>query len=270
MNFFQCIGGERLIAAHRGARSTRPENTMSAFERALGRSDFLEVDVQCSQDSLPVIVHDATLQRTTNVAELPAFARRAPWRVHDFTFEELLQLDFGSWFLQADPFHTLRDGRVGAAELAPLLPQSLPTLEQLLQFVRKHGYPVNIEIKDLTEAPHHERVVERVLDVIHSVGCAPLVLISSMQHEYLQQVAARAPDVSTAALEEHRHPAQLIDYLQRLGVCAYNPADAITDAALVARLNQAGFSVNVFTVNDPERKAELFTMGVRSIFTDFL
>jgi glycerophosphoryl diester phosphodiesterase len=48
VNFFQRIGGERLLAAHRGARSARPENTMSAFEYALGRSDFLEVDVQYS------------------------------------------------------------------------------------------------------------------------------------------------------------------------------------------------------------------------------
>lgn len=270
MTFFHRLGGEHLVAAHRGARAVRPENTLCAFEHALGRCDFLEVDVQCSRDGVPVILHDATLSRTSDVARVPAFSDRAPWRVHDFSLDELRRLDFGSWFLEADPFHALQDGELDPGELEPLLPQPLPTLAELLQFVHDQRFPVNLEIKDLSGTPCHRRVVGQMVEQIRCAGCSERVLISSMHHHYLRQLAEQAPDISTAALVADRHPPALVAYLRDLGVCAYHPADAITDASLVELLARAGIAVNVFTVNDPVRKTALFAMGVRSVFTDCL
>ncbi len=74
----------------------------------------------------------------------------------------------------------------------------------------------------------------------------------------------------TAALQMYKHPSKLIDYLHTLQVDAYHPEDKITKQKTVASLREAGFFVNVFTVNKTKRKKKLFDWGVNGIFTDFL
>lgn len=270
MEFDRLFKRQQLVAAHRGARSIRPENTLCAFEASLGKCDFLEIDVQLSRDGRLVIFHDETLERTSDVIGINEFTGRRPWRLDEFDFAELQQLDVGSWFLEADPFGTIRKGEVERADLSALFPQRLLTLQQLLSFVAGNRLPVNLEIKDLTGTPHDEKIVRRIVEAVYQEACAPLVLISSLKHGYLQECASLAPDIALAALQEDQHPDDLISYLKSLGVCAYHPEDSITDAALVTMLNSAGFHVNVFTVNDQARKEQLFAFGVKSVFTDFL
>lgn len=270
MGFDRLFKREQLIAAHRGARSIRPENTLCAFEASLGKCDFLELDVQLSRDGILVVFHDETLERTSDIAGINEFSGRRPWRVDEFDFAELQQLDFGSWFLDADPFGTIREGEVSKADLRALFPQRLLTLQQLLSFAASNRLLVNLEVKDLTGTLYDEVVVRRVVEAVYQEACAPLVLISSLKHGYLLECASLAPDIAIAALQQDEHPDDLISYLKSLGVCAYHPEDAITDAALVTMLNAAGFHVNVFTVNEQARKDQLFAFGVKSVFTDFL
>lgn len=83
--------------AHRGASDVAPENTLAAVRSALVRDcDLVEIDVQRSRDGALVVLHDASLVRTTDVRTV--FPGRAPWRVADFTWRELQELDAGSWF----------------------------------------------------------------------------------------------------------------------------------------------------------------------------
>ncbi|HEY6738602.1 MAG TPA: glycerophosphodiester phosphodiesterase family protein [Actinopolymorphaceae bacterium] len=113
--------GAPLIIAHRGASGQAPENTIAAIEEAIRQSaDFVEVDLQLTRDGKVVLVHDATLTRTSDAAEV--FPDRDPWRVNDFTLDELRTLDAGSWFGPAfagERIPTLRealevmDGRIG-------------------------------------------------------------------------------------------------------------------------------------------------------------
>mgnify|MGYP001583550457 CR=1 FL=1 len=78
-----------VIIAHRGASVIAPENTIAAFKQAIADgADYLEIDVQQTSDSELVIIHDATIDRTTN----------GKGKVKDFTYEQLRQLDAGSWF----------------------------------------------------------------------------------------------------------------------------------------------------------------------------
>ena len=142
--------GKKLIAAHRGARSIRPENTMSAFKEAIKSSDFIELDVAFSKDGVPVILHDNTLERTSNVEEFKEFKK--PYRLKDYTYKQLLKLDFGSWFMRDDPFKTIEKGIVKIEELKALKTQRILTLDQVLKFLKKHNFPVNIEIKDLSRS----------------------------------------------------------------------------------------------------------------------
>lgn len=89
-----------IVVGHRGASGHAPENTIAAIDLAVEQgAAFVEVDVQLSKDGEVVLLHDATLTRTTNVAEV--FPDREPYRVGDFTLAELQQLDAGSWFDQA-------------------------------------------------------------------------------------------------------------------------------------------------------------------------
>lgn len=91
-------GGEGpVVVCHRGASAYAPENTLAAIDKAaaLGFS-WVENDVQRTKDGQLVVIHDATLDRTTDVKKL--FPDRAPWRVKDFTEKEIARLDAGSWF----------------------------------------------------------------------------------------------------------------------------------------------------------------------------
>lgn len=83
--------------AHRGASAYAPENTLAAFRAAKSReADYFELDVQQTKDDVPIIMHDATLSRTTDAETV--FPHRSPWRVGDFTLAEVERLDAGSWF----------------------------------------------------------------------------------------------------------------------------------------------------------------------------
>ena len=100
-----------VTIAHRGASSEAPENTLAAVRRAvqLG-ADMVEVDVQRTHDGVLVLMHDATLTRTTDAALV--FPDRAPWSVADFSYADLRRLDAGGWMSSryaGEPVPTLLD-----------------------------------------------------------------------------------------------------------------------------------------------------------------
>ena len=250
MNFLALFKKPNLIAAHRGDRSQKPENTLSALASSIGKCDFIEIDVQLSKDLVPVIIHDHTLGRTSDVSEVAKFANKAPWRVSDFTEEELRSLDFGSWFDH---------------QYEPIL-----TLEKALSFAKEHHLFLNVEIKDMSSTFNDETVVEIIIDMIKKTQTEYLVLLSSFYHPYLPVCKKRSSQIATAALQRSTHPSNLIDYLHMLQVDAYHPQDKICDQKTVSSLKEAGFFVNVFTVNNTKREKELFDWGVSGVFTDFL
>ena len=258
-----------LIIAHRGYRACFPENTLLAFERSLGRCDMIELDVRLSADGAVVILHDALLDRTSDA---PTVARAQGIRslaLRDWTREQLQRLDAGSWFVRVDPFGALSSGLVRPEEVLPLLPQRIPTLDQVLAWSHDHALPLNIELKDLGDDRDNRRLAEEVIARIHATESAPLVLLSSFNHPLLAHCHRRAPDLALAALQEGQHPPALLTHLRSLGVCAYHPEDAITDRPLVEMLHYAGIAVNVFTVNDRRRMRQLHDFGVTGIITDY-
>lgn len=250
MNFLTLLKKPNLIAAHRGDRSQKPENTLGALVSSIGKCDFIEIDVQLTKDLVPVIIHDDTLGRTSNVSKIERFKNRTPWSVSYFTEKELHDLDFGSWFDH---------------KYEPLL-----TLEKALLFAKDHHQFLNVEIKDMSHTLKDEIVVEIIIDMIKKTQTEHLVLISSFYHLYLPMCKKLSPNIPTAALQIYKHPSNLIDYLHALQVDAYHPQDKISNQKIVANLRKAGFFVNVFTVNKTERQQELFDWGVNGIFTDFL
>jgi len=109
-----------LVIAHRGASGHAPENTLAAFKRALTLgATFIETDLQLSRDSRFVAIHDDTVNRTTN----------GQGKVHDLSLADLRRLDAGSWF---------------GSEFTG---ERIPTLEEILEFSRKHDVVFYLELK---------------------------------------------------------------------------------------------------------------------------
>jgi glycerophosphoryl diester phosphodiesterase len=256
-----------LNIAHRGASSLAPENTLSAARKGLEvGANMWELDVQLTADGKLIVIHDSTLKRTSNVEDV--FPHRRPWQVHEFTLDEIRKLDFGSWFMEQDPFGQIAMGNVTEEETSSYVGEPAPTLEQALLFTRKYNWLVNLEIKDLSNKPGNNLIVDRVIALVEKFKMADMVLVSSFNHKYLAQIAASYPHVVTGVLDTkpHARPASL---LRRLGARAYHPRKVFIPLADIAGLKRQGFQVHVRTINDRKTMERLVRTGVSGIFTDF-
>ena len=270
MNLFKPMqNGQRLVGAHRGFRSIRPENTLSAFEASLSHCDFIELDVQMSRDGIAVITHDEELGRTCNALEVAVKLGKKSLRVDHWDLPELRQLDFGAWFLRADPFQTIEKEEVVPKAIEKILPQQILTLTELLEWRARVGIALNIEIKDQLGGTHDTTVVDAVVQAIGEANCVGDVLISSFRHDYLRQVRQQLPEIALGALQEGEHPDDLIGYLTELNVDAYHPDVEIISGEMIRDLRRNGFMVNVFTVNDKDTQEQLFADGATSVITDY-
>ena len=254
MNFLKLLNNTGLIAAHRGANSLYPENTMSALVGSKGKCDFIEVDVALSSDRVAVIMHDDTLCRTTNVKSIESYKDRVPYKICNFTFEELRGLDYGSWF-----YDDIQN------RYEPLL-----TLKDTLNFIKENKMFLNIEIKDTHKNFSDEDVVSIVLKEIIDSHTQNQVLISSFRAEYLPLCKKNAPEIPTALLVENKHPNNLMEYLKELQVDGYHFNDALVDKKTIKILKENGYFVNIYVVNDTTRAKELFEMGINGIFSDII
>lgn len=256
-----------LNIAHRGARSLAPENTiMAAVKGFESGADLWELDVTQSKDGVIVVIHDDTLERTSNAAEV--FPNRRPWKVEDFTLAELKSLDFGSWFVKTDPFKTIASGVLTAEETKSYGGIKLPTLQEALQFTKEKKWRVNVEIKDSTGTPGDSTIVEKVTGLISEMGLVDSVIISSFNHTYLERSKKANPAIVTAALVNtpDRDPVAL---LNRLSAGAYNPNNKTLDYSQIAKLRDTGKDVFVWTVNDEPTMNRLIEARVSGIITDF-
>jgi glycerophosphoryl diester phosphodiesterase len=253
--------------AHRGARSLAPENTLAAARKGLEcGADLWECDVNITSDGVPVIVHDDTLKRTSNVASV--FPSRKPWKVNTFTLEELRQLDFGSWFIASDPFKQIKEGAVSSEEQKKFVGEPIPTLEEALIFTKENNWQINVEIKDLRGTPDDASVVEKVVQQIQKLNMEEQVWISSFNHQYITRVKQLVPDIRTGALMEWLDLNPLAR-LKQTGARSYNPGIRLASARTIRFIREQGYDVFVWTVNKEASMRKLIKAGVSGIITDF-
>jgi len=258
---------QTLNIAHRGARSLAPENTLAAARKALAvGADMWELDVSMAADGDLFVIHDATLARTSDVAEV--FPDRQPWPNTMFTLAEIRRLDFGSWFVAQDPFGQIASGRVSQAEQESYRGEPAPTLQEALIFTRDNDWRVDVEIKDLDGTPGDAVVVEKVVALIQALNMADHVVVSSFNQGYLKRVKTAGPEIVTAVLvsKPNSDPAGL---LRRLGARIYAPRVTAIRPREIRRLRDQGFDVYVWTVDDVSTMRTLIKAGVSGIFTDF-
>lgn len=259
-----------LNIAHRGARSLAPENTLAAAAAALACGAHMwELDVETTRDGELVVIHDATLARTTDVARRARFAGRAPWRVGDFTLEEVRALDAGSWFEGRDPFGQVAAGRVTEADLAGYRKLQVPTLEEALRFVQRRGWLANVELKDHEGRPGHGELAARAVALVRRLDLVDQVLLSSFQHRYLTEAGQLLPELARGVLVEQVAPADPLALVRRLGAHAYHPDRSLVTPEEIARLRGEGVRVNLWTVNDEAEVGRWVAAGVSGLITDY-
>ncbi len=261
------VRNRKLIAAHRGARSLAPENTLSAARLALAAGARMwEIDVRMSRDGEVVLIHDPDLKRTSDAQS--KFPERSPWLVDDFTLSELRSLDFGSWFAKSDPFGQIAAGAISAADLAKYTNEPVATLEEAILFTTSNDWLMNVEIKDLSGRPGNESIVQKVIMLVGSLGATGKVLISSFNHRYLALIKKLDRNIRTGVLVNRFHPDPARLMLE-LGAFTFNPAPRAFCPWQMRRLKKKGYGVLVWVLNNPWIARAYFIGGADGIFTDF-
>jgi glycerophosphoryl diester phosphodiesterase len=252
-----------LNIAHRGARSLAPENTLAAARKALAiGADLWETDVLVTADGQLILMHDDTLERTTDVAS--RFPDRAPWAVTTFTLSEIETLAPGTHFIEHDPFGTIAAGAVSPGDQVGYLCEQVPTLAQALIFTQEMDWRINLELKEIPTPMESFPIVERVIDLINELAIDhERVIISSFNHTWLRRVRQLDPRLAVQALVGPL-PQDPTPEFQ-----VYNAWEQAVDEAAVRAAVQDGLSVNLYTVNEVDAMRRFIDAGVSGLFTDY-
>ena len=229
------------IIAHRGASGVAPENTFAAIRRAaeLG-AHWVEVDVRRTASGHLILMHDATLTRTTN----------GRGKIAATPYEKIANLDAGGWF---------------SPDFAG---EPVPTLEAFIRLAGELGLYVNIEIK--AETGEAEAVGRAVATLLRDQWPSdrPPPLISSFSLEVLHGATQMAPNLPRG-LAVNRVPDTVTLCKQAIECVSVHVDHRFLTQAKTARLIKNGYTVLAYTVNRPARAKTLYAWGVAAIFTDY-
>lgn len=229
------------VIGHRGAAGHAPENTLASIRRAraLGAS-WVEFDVKLTRDGQPILMHDDTLERTTD--------GRGPVAAADLA--DVARLDAGRWF---------------ASEFWG---EPVPTLGRALAALALLGLGANVEIKPCLgrERETGEAVARRLR--WEWPRHLPAPLLSSFREEALAAARDAAPEFPRAFLSAEI-PADWRRRLEGLGCTGLHCDHRRLDRERAAEVTARGFALRCYTVNDILRAETLYRMGVQSIFSDY-
>lgn len=229
-----------VIFAHRGASAYAPENTLSAFELALAQNaDAIELDVKLSADGRAVVIHDTTVDRTTD----------GHGRVKDLTLQELRSLDAGSFFSER------------------YRGEKIPTLEEVFEAVGKRTF-INVELTNYTTP--RDALVETVCSLVKESGLQEHVMFSSFFASNLTKARAYLPGVPRGLLA---FDGWLGAWARSFGFNfgkyqALHPYLEDVTVQQVQRVHRLNRRIHVWTVNAVDDIRRLFHWGVDAIFTD--
>ncbi len=258
------------IIAHRGACAYVPENTIAAALLAYRfQADMWEMDVSLSKDGYPVVIHDNTLERTTNILQHPEFSHRNSFQVCDFTLSELKSLNAGLWFIQKDPFQQIAQNKIDTPTLELYSKNiTIPTLEEALLFTKGKNWLINVEIKDHSDLCGHEYIVSTVIDCIQQLDMVEQVLLSSFQHTYLTEVYNKLPELATAVITDNA-PNNPLELYKKFNAKFYHPNIKNLSQDTITPLLEEGITINAWTVNEFSDYQQALKYGVTGIITDF-
>ncbi len=232
-----------IRVAHRGASGSglAPENTLAAFERAIQLGvDAVEIDVRATRDGVVIVMHDPTIDRTTD--------REGP--VDEWTYAQLREADAGAWF---------GNGFVG---------ERIPTLQEAFDLLRHHALAV-VEIKA-------DWLAERVLKVAHDVDVADQIVIQSFSPETVRRINAVDPSVPTALLignlptsPSRMRARRVAREVLAVGANILNVWHAALTPPFFEEMRKRGVSVWTWTVDEGAVLRDVIQMGVQGVITNY-
>ena len=231
-------GEPAFIAGHRGDRAHFPENTIPALHGVLDSDfDFVETDIQLTVDSVPVLMHDETVDRTTN----------GVGPVASLTLEEIRSLDAGSWY---------------SADYAYL---QVPTLDEFLAIFQNSKKKAMLELKGIW-TPDQVRIVTAL---IYARGVQNRVIFEAFDFETLESLQSAAGIFPRVIIQRHLS-ADPVELASRYGAIAIltSPQSLEHNPGAVEDLHAAGLGIVLYTLNKKGRWSEALALGVDGIITD--
>lgn len=230
-----------LIFAHRGASAYAPENTLPAFELAIEQgADFVELDAKLCADQRVVILHDRSVDRTTNGAG----------RVEDMTYQQLQALN-ACYRFQAEYPH-----------------EKVPLLEEVLELCAGR-IGVNIELGNYFTPL--DNLAEEVARIISTFQLQEEVIVSAFHPISLRRFHARSPETPIAFLARSGWQGYLSRGWLGRKIVPYNalhPEKSDVTPQMMAAARKYGFPVRPYTVNDAAEMQQLLALGVDGLITD--
>ena len=229
-----------IIFAHRGVSEFAPENTLPAFEMAMSMAcPGIEFDLHQTQDGIPVILHDETIDRTSS----------GNGYVKDFRLAHLKKFDFGQ------KFSSTYTGT------------PLPSLEEFFHLAKTMKYTgiINLELKnDLVDYPGIE---ENVLKLLHDYAFHPQAILSSFNHESIARIHKLSPQTKVALLyDQQKRPS--LKNLKEVTAISANIQYKDFSKELLEALHQEKIQLLCYTINKKEDLEKYIPLGLDGIFTN--
>jgi len=232
-----------MVIAHQGGEGLRPSNTLIAFENAVALGvDVLEMDVHSTADGALVLIHDDTVDRTTD----------GTGRVNDFTLAELQQLDAGEYWTADDGATTPYRGQ-GVR---------IPTLDEVLTAFPQMKF--NIEIKQVEPS-----IAASLCEALRAHDLTDRTLVASFHPTAMNEFRAACPEVATSMVEDEIRPFFILNTVfLAFQVPEYSGSLHVLTPRFVRGAHGNNVAVHPWTIDDPADMARFLDMGVDGIITD--
>lgn len=227
------------VWAHRGASGYAPENTISAFQKAIEMgADGIELDVQLTKDRQLVVIHDERIDRVSDGSGLVA----------DYTLEELRQFNYNKTHPEC-----------GHADI--------PTLEEVLDLMKPTGMMINIELK--TGIHFYEGIERMTYELVEAKGMHNQVIYSSFNHNSVMEMRRLDATVKTGFLDNDEIY-NVAAYAKNCGVTALHPNKIhLQMPGYVEACKKEGLNVHVWTINSEEEVRTMKKLKVDAVITNY-
>lgn len=227
------------VWAHRGASGYAPENTLSAFQKAIDmEADGIELDIQMTKDGEIVVIHDEWIDRTSD---------GKGW-VKDYTLEELRKYNFNNG---NKDYQTER----------------IPTMEEVFELIKPTDLVINIEIK--TGIVFYPQIEEKIIELTKRMGMEERVIYSSFNHATILKIKELDPKAKVGFLYADG-TLEMPSYGEKYGVDALHPAlYNLQYEGFLKQCKEKNLKLHVWTVNEKEHMMMCIQMGVDAIITNY-
>ena len=227
-----------LNIAHRGFKGAYPENTMLAYEKAIETgADGIEFDVHLTKDSELVIIHDETLERTTDGKGL----------IKDKTLQELKKLNASKGYLSCEV-------------------QTIPTLREYFDFAKNKDIITNIELK--TSIIRYEGIEKKVYDLINEYGIKDKIIISSFNHNSLIKMKEIDREIKCGVLESSRLYKPW-EYVRNMGMEYFHPLNFTINEEIAEKFLENNIGLNIWFGKADYDFSKYLDLNPTGLITDF-